>query len=193
MLYDSSCDVRATYALNFTKKYCNVTIFIVHSTLNCIAFLALYYTAIPYRASTGPARTGFSLCTFPTQGKTCFHYRVPRWWKQVFPWWKYYTGKTLFSLKGWVHAVYPILKGLYGWYSIKYSTALSGHIFRRNMSCIFSCINARYPIEVIFHLWLFGFSMLGILGKIFSCTYAAAMYYLFVQICVWNFDSNIWL
>ena len=26
-----------------------------------------------YRASTG-----FSLCTFSTQGKTCFHYRVPR-------------------------------------------------------------------------------------------------------------------
>ena len=46
------------------------------------------------------ARTGFSLCTFPTQGKTCFHYRVPRWWKQVFPCEKKYTGKTLFSLQG---------------------------------------------------------------------------------------------
>ena len=37
------------------------------------------------------ARTGFSLCSFSTQGKTCFHYRVPRWWKQDFPCEKNYT------------------------------------------------------------------------------------------------------
>ena len=48
------------------------------------------------------ARTGFSLCSISTQGKSCFHCRVPSWWKQVFPCWKYYTGKTLFSLQGWV-------------------------------------------------------------------------------------------
>ena len=51
------------------------------------------------------ARTGFSLCTFPTQGKPWFHYRVPRWWKQVFPCEKKYTGKSLFSLQGWVCSV----------------------------------------------------------------------------------------
>ena len=48
------------------------------------------------------ARTGISLCTFPTQGKTCFHYRVSRWLKQVFPCWEKYTGNSLFSLQGWV-------------------------------------------------------------------------------------------
>ena len=37
------------------------------------------------------ARTGFSLCNFPTQGKTCFYYRVPRWCTQVFPCEKKYT------------------------------------------------------------------------------------------------------
>ena len=38
-------------------------------------------------------KTGFSLCTFSLQGKTCFHYRF-------FPVKKAYTGKTLFSLQG---------------------------------------------------------------------------------------------
>ena len=52
------------------------------------------------------ARTRFSLCSISTQGKTCFHCRVPSWWKQVFPCEKYYTGKTLFSshtpaYRGW--------------------------------------------------------------------------------------------
>ena len=51
------------------------------------------------------ARTGFSLCSFHTQGKTCFHFRVPRWWKQAFPCEKNYTGKTLFSIQGWVCSV----------------------------------------------------------------------------------------
>jgi hypothetical protein len=40
-------------------------------------------------------KTGFSLCTLSLQGKTCFHYRF-------FPVKKAYTGKTLFSLQGWV-------------------------------------------------------------------------------------------
>ena len=44
---------------------------------------------------------GQYLCTFPPQEKTCFHYRVPRWWKQVFSCWEKYTGKSLFSLQGW--------------------------------------------------------------------------------------------
>ena len=51
------------------------------------------------------ARTGFSLCSISTQGKNCFYCRVPSWWKQVFPRWKYYTGKTLFSLQGLVCSV----------------------------------------------------------------------------------------
>ena len=59
------------------------------------------------------ARTGFSLCTFPTQGKTCLHYRVPRWWKQVFPCWEKYTGKSLFSLQGWVCSVQFRLKSIF--------------------------------------------------------------------------------
>ena len=57
------------------------------------------------------ARTGFSLCTFPTQGKTCFHYRVPRWLEQVFPCWEKYTGKPLFSLQGWVCSATKLCKG----------------------------------------------------------------------------------
>ena len=40
-------------------------------------------------------KTGFSLCTLSLQGKTCFHYRF-------FLVKKAYTGKTLFSLQGWV-------------------------------------------------------------------------------------------
>ena len=40
-------------------------------------------------------KTGFSLCTLSLQGKTCFHDRF-------FPVKKAYTGKTLFSLQGWV-------------------------------------------------------------------------------------------
>ena len=42
---------------------------------------------------------------FSHTGKTCFHYRVPRWWQQVFPCWEKYTGKPLFSLQGWVCSV----------------------------------------------------------------------------------------
>ena len=56
------------------------------------------------------ARTGFSLCSISTQGKTCFHCRVPSWWKQVFPCWKYYTRKTLFSLQGWVCSAFRLMK-----------------------------------------------------------------------------------
>ena len=37
------------------------------------------YTAIPYRA-----RTGFSLCSKFSQGKTCFHYREPMFSLQGF-------------------------------------------------------------------------------------------------------------
>ena len=44
-----------------------------------VDMIDLYYTAIPYRASTGP--------------------------EQGFPCEKYYTGKTLFSLQGWVCSV----------------------------------------------------------------------------------------
>ena len=61
----------------------------------------IWIRALHYRASTGPEQ-GFPCVVFPRLGKTCFHCRVPSWWKQVFPCWKYYTGKTLFSLQGWV-------------------------------------------------------------------------------------------
>ena len=54
--------------------------------------LKTVYTTVKYRA-----RTKFFLCSISTQGKTCFQYRVPCW--------KYYTGKTLFSLQGWVCSV----------------------------------------------------------------------------------------
>ena len=43
-------------------------------------------------------KTGFSLCTLSLQGKTCFHYRF-------FPVKNTYTGKTLFSLQGWICSV----------------------------------------------------------------------------------------
>ena len=43
-------------------------------------------------------KTGFSLCMLSLQGKTCFHYKF-------FPVKKAYTGKTLFSLQGWVCSV----------------------------------------------------------------------------------------
>ena len=38
---------------------------------------------------------------FFSQGKTCFHYRDPCN-EKVFPCEKNFTGKALFSLKGWV-------------------------------------------------------------------------------------------
>ena len=60
----------------------------------------IQYSAIPYRASTGPEQ-GFPCAVFPHREKPVFN-SVPRWWKQVFPCEKYYTGKTLFSLQRWV-------------------------------------------------------------------------------------------
>ena len=39
-------------------------------------FSTYIYTTIPYRASTGPEQ-GFPLRSISTQGKTCFHCRVP--------------------------------------------------------------------------------------------------------------------
>ena len=76
------------------------------------------------------ARTGFSLCSISTQGKTCFHYRVPRWWKQVFPCEKNYTGKTLFSLQGWVCSVWSYCPNIFtrsGVFQIQ--SFYQGHMF----------------------------------------------------------------
>ena len=46
------------------------------------------------------SRTGISLCSISTQRKTCFHYRIPRWWKQLFTWWKYYTWENTVFITG---------------------------------------------------------------------------------------------
>ena len=46
------------------------------------------------------ARTGISLWSFPTEGKTFFYYREPLFSLQGFPCEKNFTGKTLFSLQG---------------------------------------------------------------------------------------------
>ena len=66
----------------------------------CDEIISLIFTTILYRA-----RTGFSLCSFPTQGKFCFHYKVPRLWIQVFSYEKNNTVETLFSLQWWVCSV----------------------------------------------------------------------------------------
>ena len=46
------------------------------------------------------ARTGFSLCSKFSQGKTCFYYREPLFSLQGIPCENYYTGRSLKSLQG---------------------------------------------------------------------------------------------
>ena len=72
-------------------------------SLNIERWLEISYIyTLQSRQGQYRARTGISLRNFPTQGKPTFHYRVPRWLKQVFPCWEKYTGNSLFSLQGWV-------------------------------------------------------------------------------------------
>ena len=65
---------------------------------------AILYTAIPYSASTGPEQ-GFPCVVFPHMEKPVFIIGFPGDKNRFFPAWIYYTGKTLFSLQGWVCSV----------------------------------------------------------------------------------------
>ena len=60
-----------------------------------MSMIDLYFTAIPYRASTGPEQ-GFPCVLFPHREKPVFITGFPANENRFFPVWKYYTGKTLF-------------------------------------------------------------------------------------------------
>ena len=68
-----------------------------------------FYTAIPYRASTGPEQ-GFPCVVFPHREKPVFITGFPDDENRFFPVGNTMcTGKTLFSLQGWVYSVHTTI------------------------------------------------------------------------------------
>ena len=77
----------------------------------CRSQFFIRYTAIPYRASTG-LEQGFPCVVFPHRAKPVFISWDPC--NEIFfPCEKNYTGKTLFSLQGWVYSVLLSLIRMY--------------------------------------------------------------------------------
>ena len=76
------CLLKSSITICYLLMHLTVEITLLNISLSVVCL----WTFAVYRASTGPEQGSIS-----TKGKICFHYRVPRWWKQNFPCEKYYT------------------------------------------------------------------------------------------------------